>query len=414
MTTHRAYRFRFYPTAAQRRLLARDLGAARWVWNAGLSWRGDAWRADRARVTGVDFSRELTWLKRLEPYAWLAEVNSTVLTQKLRDLDAAFAAFFAKRARYPRFKRRSSAQAVRYQLDQRRLPAIYEPGARLVLPKIGAIKVRWSRLPVGAPRMATVTRDAAGRWFVALGVEESIAALPATGAAVGVDLGVKDLYVTSDGQRSGNPRKLRARLRHLRRLSRSVSRKRKGSERWRRANTRLARLHAKIADSRRDWLQKHSTALIRQADVIAIEDLNVRGMLKNRRLSRSIADASWGALRQMIEYKAAWHGKQVLYADRFAPTSKTCGACGHRLEHLALHQRRWSCPACGADHDRDLNAAHNILVFATGGRPGSGHKALSAWTGKDPGGKAAPAALAPARGETRTENGSKPTLHGAG
>ena len=393
----RAYRYRIYPNAAQRRLLSRDFAAGRFAWNACLAWRSHGYTAHGERLTGVDFSRELTWLKTLEPYAWLNATNSSAQTQKLRDLDAAFTTFFAKRARYPRFKNRHGAQSARYQLDQRQVHRMYLPGQLLKLPKVGALKVRWSRLPSGIPKMVTVTRDAAGRWFAAFGIEERLSSLPATGLAVGIDVGVKDVFVTSAGVKSGNPQKLRRRLRHLKRQQRSLSRKHKGSSRWQRQKIRVARLHAKIADSRRDWLHKRSTEIVRGADVIALEDLHVKGMLRNRRLARSLSDASLGELRRQIDYKAGWYGRQVLYAGRFTPTSKTCGGCGHVLAELKLSTRRWVCPACGTDHDRDINAARNILSFATASSAGSGQHAQSAWSGKDPAMPVAQAARTAAR-----------------
>lgn len=394
----RAYRYRIYPNTAQRRLLARDFAAGRFAWNACLAWRSHGYKVHGERLTGVDFSRELTWLKTLEPYAWLSQASCVVQQQKLRDLDAAFSAFFAKRARYPRFRKRHDAQSARYTLDQRQVRRMYQPGQMLKLPKVGALKVRWSRLPVGIPKMVTITRDAAGRWFASFAVEEAIAALPETGTVLGIDVGVKDVFVTSAGQKSGNPQKLRRKLRHLKRQQRFLSRKRKGSARWRRQKARVARLHAKVADSRRDWLHKRSTELVHSADVIALEDLHVKGMLRNRRLARSLSDASLGELRRQIEYKAAWYRKQVLFAGRFTPTSKTCSCCGHVLADLKLSTRRWICPACGTDHDRDINAAWNILSFATGSRSGSGQHARSAWSGKDPAVPAVHTVRAAARG----------------
>ncbi|MHB8474496.1 MAG: RNA-guided endonuclease InsQ/TnpB family protein [Gammaproteobacteria bacterium] len=253
--------------------------------------------------------------------------------------------------------------------------------------------------------MVTVTRDAAGRWFASFAVEQSVEALPLTGVALGVDVGLKDVLVTSAGEKSGNPKKLRGRLRHLKRLQRGLSRKTRGSNRYRRQQHRVARLHAKIVDSRRDWLHKQSTALVQSADVIAIEDLFVKGMLRNRHLALSLGDAGLGELRRQIEYKAGWYGRVVLTAGRFTPTSKTCSCCGHVLDELTLNTRRWVCPVCGTDHDRDINAARNILQFATAGRAGSGHDAQSAWSGKNPVVPAAQAVSVTARGEARIASG---------
>lgn len=229
----RSHQFRFYPTEAQAKTLGQCFGAARWVWNTALAWRSAAYKSDGEHVTGVDFSRELTWLKTLEPYAWLRDVPATVFAQTLRDQDRAFANFFAKRARYPRFKKRRAAASIRYQIDQRIVMNVYRAGDMLKLPGLGALDIRWSRVPGGAPKMVTVRVDACGRWFVSFMVEEHIEPLPASASGVGVDLGVNDIVTTSDGRKSGNPRHLKRYRRRLKLAQRRLSRKRKGSNRWR-------------------------------------------------------------------------------------------------------------------------------------------------------------------------------------
>jgi len=366
----RAYRFRTYPTAPQRQLLAQAFGSARWVWNVCLKWRSHAYQAHGEKVSGIDFSRELTWLKKLEPFNWLANTPSTVYGQTLRDQDKAFANFFAKRGRYPRFKRRESAQSIRFSIDQRRVAAQYKAGELLKLPALGAFQVRWSRLPTGIPKTVTVARDASGRYFVSFSCEEQIAELPTIGKAIGIDLGVKDVLADSMGWKSGNPKHLATKLRALKRYQRRVSRCAKGSNRRKRAVQRVAKCHARVADTRKDWLNKQTTAIIQRADVIAIEDLHVKGMVKNHCLARVISDVGMGELRRQLEYKAAWYGRKVIVIDRWEPTSKGCNECGHLLPELALSVRIWTCPDCGAIHDRDTNAARNILAVATGGRPG--------------------------------------------
>lgn len=368
MDIQRAYRFRFSPTAAQRRQLAVDFGCARWVWNHALARRTTAYRARKERLTGVDISREITQLKTTE-VSWLKDANSTVLTQTLRNQEQAFANFFAKRARYPRFKRREHTQSARYQLDQRHVAGTFKAGEGLRLPKLGALKVRWSRIPAGVPKMVTVSKDACGRYFVAFGCLEALAPLPATGVALGIDLGVKDVFVGSDGFKSGNPKHLATKLRRLRRYQRAFNRTRPGSNRRQRARFKVARMHARVAQARRDWLHKQTTAIVRRADVIALEDLHVKGMVRNRRLARVLSDAGLGEVRRQITYKAAWHGRNVLIVGRFEPTSKTCSACGSIQREMPLAIRAWTCPECTVTHDRDTNAARNVLMFATGGRP---------------------------------------------
>jgi putative transposase len=384
----RSYKLRIYPTRAQAQRLARDFGSARWVWNTALAWRSDLYRREGVSVSGVDFSRELTFLKRLPGYDWLAEAPSTILVQKLRDQDKAFANFFARRAKYPRFKKKRHAQSIRYQLDQRVVAGAFRPGELLRLPKLGALKVRWPRERSGKaklegiPKMVTLSRDAAGRYFVAFMVEEPVQRLPEKPNGIGVDLGVKDLAITSEGEKLGDLRPLKRLRRRLKRAQRVLSRRRKGSANRRRAQARVARLHARIADLRREIVHQTSHALVAQAGLLALEDLNVRGMSRSARgtvespgrrvrqkagLNRSILDAALGELRRQIQYKASWHGRDLVLVDRWFPSSKRCSACGHLMAEMPLSVRHWTCPSCGTRHDRDINAARNVLSEATGG-----------------------------------------------
>lgn len=379
----RSYQFRFYPTEAQAKQLGQMFGAARFVWNTALAWRSAAYKLDGEKVTGMDFSRELTWLKTLEPYAWLREVPATVFAQTMRDQDRAFTNFFGKRTRYPRFKKRRAAASIRFQLDQRKILNNYRAGNLLKLPGLGEIDVRWSRAPGGTPKMVTVRVDACGRYFVSFMVEEHVEQLPASAKSVGIDVGLKDLIVTSDGAKSGNPRHLNRYRRRLKLAQRRLSRKRKGSNRWKKQKQRVARIHARTADARADFQHKLTTGLIREHGVIAIEDLNVRGMTAGAKgtaeapgkkvaqkagLNRAILDAGFGEIRRQLEYKAQFYGRTIVLADRFAPTSKTCSECGAYQADMSLEVRTWTCPDCGAVHDRDTNAARNILAMAAGGR----------------------------------------------
>lgn len=380
----RSYQFRFYPNAVQTVLLAQFFGASRWVWNTALAWRSHCYKIAGEKVTGVDFSRELTWLKKLEPLAWLASVPATVLVQTLRDQDRAFANFFGKRARYPRFKRRSQGASIRFQLDQRVVMNAYRAGEFLKLTGLGLLDVRWSRVPGGVPKMVTVRRDACGRYFVSFMVEEHVDPLPASTKSVGVDLGVNDVVVTSDGRKTGNPKHLNRYKRRLKLAQRRLSRKRKGSNRWRKQSKRVARIYARVAATRADFQHKLTTGLIRENGVIALENLNVRGMTASAKgtievpgkkvaqkagLNRSILDAGFGEIRRQIEYKAKFYGRTIVLANRFAPTSKTCSECGAYQADMSLAVRMWTCPDCGAVNDRDSNAARNILAFAAGGWP---------------------------------------------
>ena len=382
MIAQRAHKFRIYPNAAQRQQLAVEFGNARFVWNTALFARqqvrllhGRADLGERVnRKTGevravktVDcgvLDAAITQLSREPGYEFLSEGTRACLTQTLIDQDKAFKNFFEGRAKFPKFKGRFDKQAIRYQLDQRQVARTYAAGSLLKLPKLGALKVRWSRIPAGTPKMATVSKDASGRYFVAFMCEEFIKPLAPAGQTVGVDLGICDVAVTSDGHKSGNPRHLKAKLKHLKRQQRRLSRMTKGSNRRNRQRAKVAKLHAHIAASRADFLHKTTTAIVKRADVIGLEDLHVKGMVKNQHLARAIADVGMGEFRRQVEYKAKWYGREVVIVDRWAPTSKTCSGCGHRTVKMPLSVREWTCAECGAVHDRDVNAAINIKRLA--------------------------------------------------
>jgi putative transposase len=260
---------------------------------------------------------------------------------------------------------------VRYSLDHRRVHNNYKPGELLKLPKLGALKLKWSRTPNGIPKMVTVSQDSLSHYYVSFGVETVVSPLPQTDKMIGVDRGVKDVLVFSTGEKSGAPKLFRHYQRRLKLAQRVMSRRRKGSQRWHRARRRVANIQIKITACRLDFTHKATTKLVREAQVIALEKLNIKGMMKNRHLAKSIGDSSLYEVQRQIEYKATWYGRDVFFSDQWAPTSKTCSDCGSVQDSMALHVRRWVCPHCKAEHDRDSNAAKNVLTFATGGRPGS-------------------------------------------
>lgn len=370
----KSYQFAFKPTAAQRQQLAVEFGNARFVWNRCLEWRTREWQEHQVSFNYVALSKQVTEWKNGE-FPWLKDSVANCLTQVLIDQDKAFQNFFRRvkngeKPGYPQFKSRYDRQSVRYQLDQRNIDRTYRAGEFLQLPKLGRIKVRWSQVPGGTPKMATISKTPDGRYFVSFMCEVEIQSLPTTGHTIGVDLGIKDVVVTSEGFKSGNPKHLKRRLKHLKRQQRRLARRQKGSNRRRRQKACVARIHRRIANSRQDFLHKTTTALIRQADVIAIEDLNVRGMMKNHHLAGAIADVGMGEFRRQLAYKAGWYGRQVVTAHRFAPTSKTCSECQVVQPAMTLQVRQWTCPECGAKHDRDVNAAINILKFSTLGNRG--------------------------------------------
>ncbi len=358
---HRAYRFRCYPTPEQADNLRRTFGCARLVYNKALEYRHKAYYRRGESITYNQTSAMLTRWKQADRYAYLNEVSSVPLQQALRHLQKGFAAFFKQQTGYPRFKKkRTGAGSAEYT----RSAFKWNAGQLTLAKQAEPLTIRWSRrLPVGAvPLTVTVSCDAAGRWFVSLLVEEDIPALPERAEAIGVDAGITNLLTLSTGEQVSNPRHERRDRARIRRRQQALSRKQKGSNNHRKARIELARAYARIADRRRDFLHKLTTRLVNENQVIAVEDLGVRGMLAGHTLARAIADAAWAEFRRMLEYKAEWAGRTVVAVDRFLPTTKTCSACGTLQEAVPLSQRVFECAACGHTEDRDLNAAKNILA----------------------------------------------------
>ncbi|MEU4488134.1 RNA-guided endonuclease TnpB family protein [Streptomyces purpurascens] len=357
----RAFRYRFYPTDAQAAELSRTFGCVRKVYNLALAARTEAWTR-QVRVNYNATSAMLTAWKKTEELAFLNDVSSVPLQQTLRHLQTAFTHFFAKRAKYPRFKsRKRSRKSAEYTTSGFR----FHDG-RLTLAKMAdPLDIVWSRrLPEGAkPSTVTVSQDAAGRWFVSMLCEDpAIKPLPATDEAVGVDVGLDHLLTLSTGEKVANPRHERRDRTRLAKAQRELSRKVRGEGANRRkARRKVAKIHARIADRRRDHLHKLTTRLVRENQTIVIEDLTVRNMVRNRPLARAISDAAWAEFRSLLEYKAAWYGREVIAVDRFFPSSRLCSACGTLQEKMPLNVRTWTC-GCGTTHDRDTNAACNLLA----------------------------------------------------
>jgi putative transposase len=356
----RAFKYRFYPSDAQAAELLRTFGCVRKVYNLALAARTEAW-ARQERVTYHQTSAMLTAWKKTEELAYLNEVSSVPLQQTLRHLQAAFTNFFGKRAKYPRFKsRKTSRKSAEYTTSGFR----FRDG-NLTLAKMSEpLAIVWSRLlPEGAkPSTVTVSQDAAGRWFVSLLCEDArVEPLPTCGNAVGIDVGLDHLLTLSTGQKIANPRHERLDRARLAKAQRALARKAKGSANRAKARARVARVHARITDRRRDHLHKLTTRLVRESQTLVIEDLTVRNMVKNRSLARAISDAAWAEFRSMLEYEAAWYGREVIAVDRYFPSSKLCSHCGTLAESMPLSVRTWTC-ACGTTHDRDVNAAKNLLA----------------------------------------------------
>jgi putative transposase len=362
MRQQRAYRYRFYPTPAQAAILARTFGAARYVYNWALRLRTDAYYERQERVSYADTSAALTALKREPDTAWLNEVSSVPTQQALRHLDGAFRNFFQGRARYPTFRKKRARQAAEYTTSAFR----YDMQARaLTLAKMDApLAIRWSRpLPSGAsPSTVTVSRDTAGRYFVSLLVEEEIAPLPPVVAQVGLDLGLHDTVVLHTGEKVGNPRFFHRDAKRLAQAQRRLAKKRLGSRNRDKARCKVARVHARITDRRRDFLHQLSTRIIRENQTICVESLNVKAMVRHPTRAQAIHDVGWGEFVRQLTYKAAWYGRALVAIDKWYPSSKRCSACGHVLGSLSLDTRQWTCPECGCVHDRDVNAAKNVLA----------------------------------------------------
>ena len=356
----RAYKYRFHPTPEQACELARTFGCVRLVYNKALEERSRAYASEGRRVSYAETSALLTAWKHTREYGFLAEVSCVPLQQTLRHLQAAFTNFFMRRAKHPTFKSRKKARAS---AGYTRSAFRWRDGQLTLAKMDGPLDIVWSRpLPEGAePSTVTVSKDAAGRWFVSILVEETIQPLPPVERRVGVDAGITALLTLSTGEKIANPRHERADRRTLARAQRALARKEKGSANRAKARLKVARVHARIADRRRDHLHQLSTRLVRENQVIAVEDLTVRNMIKNRSLARAISDASWRELRSLLEYKAAWYGRELLVVDRFFPSSRLCSACGALQTSMPLGVREWVC-ACGARHDRDANAAKNVLA----------------------------------------------------
>jgi putative transposase len=358
-----AYRCRAYPDPAQQAVLNRTFGCVRVVWNQTLAARQQRYVTERKATSYVQTDRALTAMKRDPDLAFLNEVSSVPLQQALRHQHKAFTAFFAKRVRYPRFKSRQARQCAHYTRS-----AFSMRGGVLRLAKTGGpLQFIWSWPEVDVtgfdPTMVVVSREPDGRWYVTFAFEGGAPGpWEETRRAIGVDLGVQDFAVTSDGEKIANPRHLERKARNLARYQRRLARCQKGSANRAKARAKVARTHRKVRDTRRDFLHRASTGLVRGNDVIVIEDLAVKNMVRNRHLARVISDCGWGEFRRQLEYKCQRYGRRLVVIDRWYPSSKTCSACGHLLATLSLGTRHWTCPSCGTRHDRDINAAKNILA----------------------------------------------------
>ena len=365
----RGFKYRIYPNESQRDQIARTFGCCRFVYNRALDVKKTAYSETGKSIATNDLIKMIPAWKRDPETSWLAQVDSMALQQSIRDLDRAYRNFFRRvreggKPGFPKFKsRRHSRQSYRTNggkiLDRN----------HIALPKLGNVRAKVSRPLQGRFMSVTVSLDAAGRYFATfLCTDVPSKDTTATDREVGIDLGVKMLATLSDGTKIENPRGLERYERKLAREQRRLSRRKgarkseKQSRRYLKQRKRVARIHAKIADARTDALHKVTTMLADENQVLCMEDLNAKGMMKNHHLAKAVTDASFGEFARLLEYKCAERGRSFVKIGRFYPSSKTCSACGHRLDTLPLSVRSWDCPACGTHHDRDVNAARNILT----------------------------------------------------
>jgi len=360
MNQKRAYKYRFYPTDEQVHILVRTFGCCRFVYNWALRQRSDAFFQRGERLYSKQLAVMLTELKQQEETAWLNEVSSVPLQQALRHLDTAFRNFFEGRAQYPKFHKKHGVQSATYASN-----AFTWNGTHLTLAKMDTpLAIHWSRpLPKGCkPTTVTVSKDCSNRYFVSILLEEDIKHLPVVNKQVGLDLGLKSMVITSDAHTYGNPKFFAKDEKQLAHAQRQHAKKKKSGKNRRKAQLKVARIHARIADRRRDYQHKLSTDIIRENQVVCVESLQVKNMVQNHKLAKAISDVGWSEFVSQLEYKAQWYGRTLVKIDKFYPSSKRCFDCGHILDSLTLDIRFWTCPECGIQHDRDINAAKNILA----------------------------------------------------
>lgn len=356
MEIQKAYKLRFYPTNLQAEMLAKTFGCARFIWNQKVE-EFNNWKPDQEQTK----SKTIKELK--ESYSFLSEVPYNALEQKLLDWNETKKQFFNKKRKTkigrPRFKNRRSKQSIRFSYNG----FSYKNGS-IYAAKLGRLNLvgyDLSTLPIDTCKQITISKDPSGKFYCSILVQINTNPKPLTGKMVGIDLGLKDLFILSDGQVIDNPKWFRENQSKLKKAQQHLSRKTKGSNRREKQRIKVAKVHEKIRFQRNHFLHEVSSKIVTDFDVICIEDLNVKGMVKNHSLALAITDASWSSFVNMLEYKCNWYGKTLAKIDRWYPSSKTCSYCGYKLPELDLGTREWTCPDCGTHHDRDINAAKNIL-----------------------------------------------------
>ena len=353
---NKTYRFKIYPNKEQEVLLNKHFGCSRFVYNYFLNERKEQYQKDKKSDNYYAQAKTLTDLKKQEDTIWLKEVNSQTLQFALRSLDTAYVNFFRGNAQFPKFKSRKHKNTFTVPQFGK-----LEDG-KIILPKFKeGIKVKLHREVKGEIGKMSITKTPTGKYYVSIFTEQQIDDLPKTNKQVGIDLGLKDFVITSDNTKFKNNRYTKKYAKQLKKAQQHLSRKQKGSNGFEKQKLKVAKIHEKIASCRLDTLHKVSKKLVETYDLISIEDLNVKGMIKNHKLSKHIADASWGNFVTLLQFKCDWYGKELVKVNRFYPSSKTCGDCGWINQDLKLSDREWTCNSCGVIHDRDVNASRNIL-----------------------------------------------------
>lgn len=357
----KAFRFRFYPTPEQESLLRRTLGCVRLVYNKALHERTQAWYERQERVGYAETSSLLTNWKKEEDLDFLNEVSCVPLQQGLRHLQTAFTNFFAGRTEYPTFKKKRNGGSAEFTKS-----AFKFRDNEIYLAKCSKpLAIRWSRrLPKGCdPSTVTVSLHPSGRWHISIRFDDlTIKPLPVNDNTIGIDLGITSLIADSNGEKIANPKHFKKHQKRLKKAQKNLARKQKGSKNREKARVKVAKIHLEISDSRKDFLHKLTTRLVRENQVIAVESLAVKNMVKNHRLALAISDSGWSELIRQLDYKCRWYGRKLVEIDRWFPSSKRCNSCGHIVKKMPLNIREWQCPKCGANHDRDINASRNILA----------------------------------------------------